>query len=134
MAKSHRRRSHSKARTMRMRGGNGYPPSAWGNVMGTVGNGWTQMLNSLTLQPGQNIATAQSNDIVPIKNLNAQDPQQSMLNLKGGKRRHRSSSRSRARRGGNLGALGAVVNQAIVPGTLLAAQQMYGRRRSKRRG
>lgn len=143
MAKySHKRRSHSKSRTMRQRGGdlNGNPPSAWGYGLGTVGNGWTQFMNALTLQPGQNSGTIQSNAIVPVNNINAQDSQPSIgSNLKGGipqsggrrRRRHKRGSK----RGGTFGALGAVVNQAIVPGTLLAAQQMYKpRRRSKRRG
>lgn len=136
MAKhSHKRRNHSKSRTMRQRGGglNGNPPSAWGYGLGTVGNGWTQFMNALTLQPGQNSGTIQSNDIVPVNNINAQDAQPSLsANLKGGRRRRYKRG---SKRGGNLGALGAVVNQAFVPGTLFAAQQMYKPRRSnKRRG
>jgi len=126
---SHKRRSHSKARTMRMKGGDlaGNPASSWGWGLGTVGNGWTQFMNALTLQPGQNAGTVQSNDLVPVGNVNAQNAQPSIgSNLKGGRRGRR---RRGTKRGGNLGALGAVVNQAIVPGTLLAAQQMYGRRR-----
>ncbi len=132
---SHKRRSHSKSRTMRQRGGdlNGNPASAWGYGLGTVGNGWTQFMNALTLQPGQNSGTIQSNDIVPVNNLNAQNAQPHLnSNLKGGRRRRRH--RRGSKRGGTFGALGAVVNQAIVPGTLLAAQQMYKPRRSKRRG
>ena len=132
---SHKRRSQSKARTMRMKGGGlaGNPPSSWGWGLGTAGNGWTQFMNALTLQPGQNAGTVQSNNLVPVGNINAQDSQPSIgSNLKGaipqsGGRRGRR--RRGTKRGGNLGALGAVVNQAIVPGTLLAAQQMYGRRR-----
>ena len=72
--RSHKKRSQShnvkKARTMRrgQMGGAlaGNPPSAWGWGLGTVGNGWTQFMNSLTLQPGQNLGTIQSNNLVPI--------------------------------------------------------------------
>ena len=70
--RSHRRRTHSKTRSMRrtrsQRGGDlaGNPASSWGWVNGTLGNGWTQFMNSLTLQPGQNISTMHSNNIVPV--------------------------------------------------------------------
>lgn len=121
--KSHRRRH----RRSRQRGGNlaGNPPSAWGWGLGTVGNGWTQFMNSLSLQPGQNIATARSNDIVPVNNVNANNP--TLPNPKvGGRRRRRRTSK----RGGNIG---AVLSQAAVPGILLAAQQTYGRRTRRKR-
>lgn len=115
--RSHRRRSSSKSKTMRrsQRGGDlaGNPPSSWGWVNGTVGNGWTQFMNSLTLQPGQNLGTSQSNNIVPVGNINAQDAQPGVgTNLKngipstsgGGKRKKRSQSkgkgRSRLKKGG----------------------------------
>jgi len=147
--RSQRRRAHShnvkKSRTMRrsQRGGNlaGNPPSAWGWVNGTLGNGWTQFMNSLTLQPGQNLGTIQSNSIVPIKNVNAQDSQGMIgTNLKGdipqtggkarsrGRGRARGRGRSASKRGGNLG---SVLYQAVVPGTLLALNQS-AKRRTKR--
>ena len=145
MAKSysHKRRSHSKSRTMRrgQRGGDlgGNPASAWGWGMGTLGGGWTQFMNSLTLQPGQNFGAAQSNAIVPVGNVNAQTAQGNIgpgmggdVPQSGGKRRrhrHRSHKRS-ARRGGNIG---AVLSQAAVPGVLLVAQQTYGKSRKHRR-
>lgn len=135
--RSHRRRSQSKSRTVRrhQRGGNlaGNPPSAWGWVNGTVGNGWTQFMNSLTLQPTENIATIQSNQTVPVNNINA-DNTQGMIgpNSKGdiprGGRRHRHGKRS-LRRGGNFG---AVLSQAAVPGILLAAQQTVGKSRRRK--
>ena len=139
--RSHRRRSSSKSKTMRkQRGGDlaGNPPSSWGWVNGTVGNGWTQFMNSLTLQPGQNLGSDQSNDIVPVNNINAQNAQPGVgTNLQsgipstsGGGKRRRSKGRSRSKKGGNLL---AVANQAIVPGFLLAAQQSFGRSRSSRR-
>ena len=135
--RSHKRRSHSKSRTMRrgQHGGAlaGNPPSAWGWGMGTLGNGWTQFMNSLTLQPGQNLGTIQSNNIVPVGGVNAQDAQGMIgANLKGDipqsggkRRRHR---RSRAKRGGN------VIGEAAVPFALVAMNDVLGKKiRSRRR-
>lgn len=126
-----RTRTHSKSRTMRraQQGGalDGNPASAWGWGMGTLGNGWNQFMNSLTLQPGQNAGTMQSNNIVPVNNVNAQDAQGMIgTNLKGDipqaggkRRRHR---RSRAKRGGNVFA------QAAVPVALIAMNNAMGKR------
>ena len=140
---SHRRRSHSKSRTMRrgQRGGSlaGNPASAWGWGLGTAGGGWTQFMNSLTLQPGQNIATQQSTQLVPVNNINA-DNTQGMIgtNLKGDitgsqsggkKRRHKRSAKRGSRRGGNWG---AVLSQAAVPGALIAMNQTFGKSRRRR--
>lgn len=120
--RTHKRRTYSKGRTRRMAqsGGNlgNNPPSAWGWGMGTVGNGWNQFMNSLTLQPGQNAAAQQSNDLVPKNNLNAQ----SGPLLKGGRRR--------SRRGGNWA---AVANQAAVPAALVLMNQTFGKRRRRHR-
>jgi hypothetical protein len=130
--RSQKRRSHSKSKTARrsQQGGGlaGNPPSSWGWVNGTVGNGWTQFMNSLTLNPSQNAGTNQSNDVVPVNNINAND-QQPMLNtnLGGGGRKKKSKGKKRG------GSWMAVVNQALVPGTLLAAQQMYGSKNSNRK-
>ena len=130
--RSQKRRSQSKSKTARrgQHGGNlaGYPPSAWGWVNGTLGNGWTQFMNSLTVSPAQNAGTNQSNDVVPNNNINAQD-QQPMLkdNLKGGKRRKKSQGKKRG------GSWAAVLNQAVVPGTILAAQQLYGSNKVNKR-
>ena len=127
---SRKGRSHSKSRTMRraQRGGDlsGNPPSAWGWGLGTLGNGWTQFTNSLTLMPGQNAGTIQSNNIVPVGNINAQNAQGIMKPLSGGKKRNRRHSR----RGGSWG---AVANQAIVPGTLVAMNRFFGKRSRKNR-
>lgn len=119
--RSHKRRSsHSRGRTRRVaqRGGElaGNPPSAWGWGLGTVGSGWQQFMNSLTLQPGQNLGAQQSNDIVPKNNLNAQTVQA------GGKRR--------ARRGGNWA---AVASQAAVPAALIVMNNAMGSRRNRNR-
>ena len=118
--RSHKRRSHSKSRTMRQRGGDlgQNPPSSWGWMLGTVGTGPEQVSN-VNAQP------TQSNDIVPLASQqNVGAPPQS-----GGKRRRH---RSRSKRGGNLGALGAVLKQAVVPGTLVFLNQSAKRRRHRR--
>lgn len=139
--RSHKRRSHSKSRTMRraQHGGDlaGNPPSAWGWGMGTLGNGWTQFMNSLTLQPGQNLGAIQSNNIVPVGGLNAQTSQGNIgpnmtgdiPNQAGGKRR-RHHRRSRAKRGGNFL---AVAEQAAVPVALIAMNNTLGKRSRSRR-
>lgn len=134
--RSHKRRSHSKAKTMRrgQHGGalDGNPASAWGWGMGTLGNGWTQFMNSLSLQPGQNMGTVQSNNIVPVGNSNAQNSQGMIgpdmkgdIPQNGGrKRKHR---KSRGKRGGN------VLAQAAVPLALIAMNNVMGSRRRKGR-
>jgi hypothetical protein len=116
-------------RTKKYRGGsNGNDPSAWSYVYNTVGDGMTQFRNALTLQPGTNLGSLQSNDIEPIGNLNAQNvegvPTSSNLSLiqKAGKRRRR--------RGGNMV---AIANQALVPISLIAMQQGYSKRRRSKR-
>jgi hypothetical protein len=119
--RSHKRRSsHSRGRTRRVaqRGGElaGNPPSAWGWGLGTVGSGWQQFMNSLTLQPGQNLGAQQSNDIVPKNNLNAQTVQ--------------AGGRRRARRGGNWA---AVASQAAVPAALIVMNNAMGSRRNRHR-
>ena len=139
--RSHKRRTHShkvtKSKTMRLKGGSlaGNPPSAWGWGMGTLGNGWTQFMNSLTLQPGQNLGTIQSNNIVPVGNINAQDAQGIIganskgdipSNSVGGGRRRRHRSRSHSNRGGN------VLAQAAVPIALIAMNNTLGSRRRRR--
>jgi hypothetical protein len=143
MAKSRsqkRTRAKSKTKTMRrsQRGGDlaGNPPSAWGWTMGTLGNGWTQFMNSLTLQPGQNLGAIQSNDIVPVGGVNAQNSQPSIgPNMQGavpgqsgGKKR--KNRKSRANRGGNFL---AVAQQAAVPVALIAMNNTLGSRRRRSR-
>jgi hypothetical protein len=110
------------------RGGSGSGPSAWSYVYNTVGSGYDQFKNALTLQPGQNLGSIQSNDIEPRVNLNAQNtegmPTKTDLSLI-----QKAGSRKR-RRGGNFG---AIANQALAPLSLLALQQTYGKRKSKGR-
>ena len=101
--------------------------SGWSYVMSQVGDGWKQFQDSLTLQPGQNLATIQSNDIEPIGKPNFQNhqgmPTSKQLSLiqSAGKRRKR-------RMGGSWAAL---ANQAAAPVALLAMQQSYGKRKSR---
>ena len=113
--------SRTKSRRRKQHGGD----SAWEYVMKTVGSGPQQFTNSLTLQPGQNLSASKSNDIVPVSNLNAQNGQPIYKPMAGGKRR-----KSKSAKGGSWGAVAA---QALVPGFLLGAQQMYGRRLKTRR-
>ena len=142
---SHRRRSQTKTRTrrqgQRQRGGElaGNPPSSWGWGLGTAGNGWTQFMNSLTLQPGENLGTVQSNNLVPVGNINAQNAQGNIgpnmtgdIPKGGGRRRRRAKSMSNnaTRRGGSWE---VVASQAAVPGILLAAQQTFGKSRKHKR-
>jgi len=152
------RRQRSQQRTQRrsQRGGSwgAYPDSAWGFQMNNLGNGWTQFMNSLSSQPGENLGTSQSNDIVPIRNINAQDTTKM---LTGGKKhrgkkhkmRHmqqmqqmqqmqmqqqqmqQAKSQSRGKKGGYWG---AVLEQAAVPLALLGMQQAYGKRHTRRQG
>lgn len=121
-------RRHKRTMRRHQRGGDlaGNPPSAWGWGMGTLGNGWTQFMNSLTLQPGQNMSAAQSNNIVAVGNTNAQTARNP--NMSGGKHRRRHSMK-RCRKGGNVG---AILAQAAVPGTLLVLNQSVKRRHRKR--
>jgi len=135
--RSQKRRSHSKRGTRRHKqhGGDlaGNPPSAWGWGLGTLGNGWTQFMNSLTLQPGQNLGAIQSNASVPVGNLNAQtnqgnigpDMKGNIPGQAGGKKR-----RSRAKHGGNLM---PVLEQAAVPVALIAMNNTLGTRRRRSR-
>jgi len=143
-----RSRARGRGRARSQKGGSSYPPSAWGWQLNNLGDGWTQFMNSLTLQPGQNLGAQQSNAIVPQSNLNAQTQQPSLTpNLetqKGGKsrsasrgrsaRRSRSASRgrsarrSRAAKGGNLG---AIVNEALLPVSLIALQRRFGKKSRK---
>lgn len=117
-------------KTRKQQGGNSMaPPSAWGSILNTYGNGWTQFLNALTLQPGANAGSIGSNQLVPIGKVNANDPSSSMLNQKGGKKRRSGKSK----KGGFLG-IGALLEQAVVPFGLLGLQQSYGKSRRNSSG
>jgi hypothetical protein len=98
-----RRHSHKKRTSGRRhyKGGAG----AAEFMLGVVGNGDTQFNNVMN-------NSSQSNVIVPIA--------RSQTAGRG--------SRKRNRRGGFLG-LGGVINQAVVPLSILGMQQTYGRKR-----
>ena len=160
MVKSCKRKSkrHNKSKRHRQRGGElaGNPPSAWGWGLGTMGDGWTQFMDSLTLQSNQNGNMNQSNNIVPVGNASIQSK------VGGKKRKHRggnhapmsgsmpmpnsgsmsvpvnvsmsalpasnpmSGGKKRGKRGGN------VLAQAIVPGTLILMNNALGKFSRKR--
>lgn len=145
MAKhSRKRKVHSKSRTIRrgQYGGNlaGNPASSWGWGLGTLGNGWTQFMNSLSLQPGANLGAVQSNAIVPVGGVNAQTAQGNIrANMtgdipgqSGGRKHRRRGSKRRGRLGKKGGNVGAILSQAAVPGALILMNNTLGKR-SKRR-
>jgi hypothetical protein len=132
MAKTYRSKSrHSKSRHStrrrhsrihRQKAGQ----SAWQNVMNTVGDGMTQFRNSLMINPQQNIAAVQSNDVVPISNPNAQISELPNLQngMNGGKRRRRHHKKG--------GFWGSLLNEALVPFSLLGLQQVYGKPKTRK--
>ena len=119
--------------------------SGWQYVFNQVGDGWTQFQNALTLQPGQNLGSMQSNDIEPIGKPNFQsnqgEPSAKNLSLiqSAGRRRRSKMSKRRSnkrrsikrtsKRGGNWG---AIANQAAAPLALLAMQNTYKKRGSRK--
>lgn len=123
----------TKRNSKRYRGGNwnisGAGPSAWSYVYNTVGDGFTQFRNALTLEPGQNLGTIQSNDIEPRTNINAQNmeglPTKADLSLI-----QKAGSRRRKGKGGNMV---AIANQALAPVSLLALQQVYSSKRKSKK-
>ena len=150
------RRNRQSSKTRSQRGGNqgAYPDSAWGFQMNNLGNGWTQFMNSLSLQPGETVATSSSNDIVPIRNLNAQtkmaggrkrgnkkmrrmQQMQQMQQMKLAQQAQKAQLMQKGKsksRGKNGGYWGAVLEQAAVPLALLGMQQVYGKRYTRRNG
>jgi hypothetical protein len=103
-------------------------------VNNLLGNGWQQFQNSLMVQPGSNLGSIQSNQIVPndgSKGVNINDPNNVMPNpngsQKGGKTR-RKGRKGRGKKGGMLG-VGAVLEQAVVPFGLFGLQHSYGKSR-----
>jgi len=150
---------HNKSKRHRQRGGElaGNPPSAWGWGLGTMGDGWTQFMNSLTLQSNQNGNMNQSNNIVPVGNASIQSK------VGGKKRKHRggnhpmsgsmpmpmpnsgsnpipvnvsmsalpaSNPMSGGKKRGKRG--GNVLAQAIVPGALILMNNALGKFSRKR--
>ena len=124
----------TKHKTRKHQGGNS--PSGWGYVYNTVGNGWTQFQNALTLQPGDNAVSQQSNNIEPVGNPNfgntSYSPSQSELTLiqSAGKRKRSKINRRRSKKGGYWS---EVASRAIVPFALLGLQNKFKKRGTKRK-
>jgi hypothetical protein len=107
-----------------MSGGNYTSASTYGTyVNGTAGSQYNRVFDQAGAYgqiPGNVLIGAQGQNVTPVSRM----PTSAELSLvqKAGKRRHR--------RGGFLG---EVVNQAIVPFTLLGMQQTYRRKRGGKR-
>lgn len=119
----HRRRSHRVKR-----GGSGNYSSA--STYGSYVNGPVDaQYNRVFDQTAANSAR-QSNVIIGAQGQNAQQPNtpssQNLSLVQSAGRRRRSSRRSRNKRGGLWG---EVINQAVVPFTLLGMQQSYRRKK-----
>jgi hypothetical protein len=100
---AHKRRQSRKKRSSRRRNYKGGAGAAE-YMLGLVGNGDTQFRNVMD-------NNSQSNVIVPLAGT------------------QRAGGRSaRSRRGGFMG-LGGIINQAVVPLSILGMQQTYGRKR-----
>ena len=114
----------------------GMGATEWVNNL--LGNGWQQFQNSLMVQPGSNLGSVQSNQIVPndgIKGVNINDPKYDMStpsgSIQGGgrtRRKGRKGRKGKGKKGGMLG-VGAVLEQAVVPFGLFGLQQSYGKSR-----
>ena len=118
----HRSRRH-RSRSRRMRGGSYTSASTYGQyVNGTTGEQWARTMDQSGPYgqiPGNTIIGAQGQNIIPP----SQMPNAGQLALvqKAGRRRRRG------------GFLGEVVNQAIVPLSILGMQQTYRRKRGGKR-
>jgi len=124
------RKSRKTRRVSRYRRGGA---SAAENMLAVVGDGMTQATNSLSVLPGMNQGTIRSLTSVPIDNININNPMsqvptrdQVLLVQSAGRRRRKG------RKGKRGGSFGSIIGQAVVPFSLLAAQQYYGTRSRKR--
>jgi hypothetical protein len=111
-------KGQSKSKSKSQKGGNqgAYPDSAWGFQLNNVGDAWSQFTRVMGSPNTSNVITPAH---TPSVASNAAPARQT-----GGKRRNRS----RAKKGGYWG---AVLEQAIVPLTLLGLQQKFGTRRNQ---
>jgi hypothetical protein len=124
----HRRRSHSVKRG----GGNYTSASTYGSYVNGSGN---SQYNRVFDENTSN-AARQSNVIIGAQGQNSHQPNQpSGQNLSliqsAGRRRRRTNRRTRTKRGGLWG---EVINQAIVPFSILGMQQTYRRKKHGGRG
>lgn len=116
-------RSRRHRRSRKMRGGSYSSASTYGTyVNGTASSQYNRVFDQAGAygqMPGNVIIGAQGQNVTPLSRL----PTSSELDLvqKAGRRRHKKG-----------GFLGEVINQAIVPLTILGMQQTY--RRKKRGG
>ena len=140
----------------------GNPPSAWGYGLGTMGDGWTQFMNALSLQPNQNGNINQSNNIVPVGTV--QNYQNMNTKIAGGRKKYRGGNQHTgpmSMPGAMPGAMsvsmpvsmpvsvpvsmppktggkkrrtrgGNVVAQAIVPASLILMNNAFGKNSRKR--
>ncbi len=117
---SRRHRNRSRGRGRRMAGGSYSSATTYGEyVNGSGGSQWSRTMDqggAYGQIPGNTIIGAQGQNVPPA----SQIPTGGQLNLvqSAGRRRHRKG-----------GFLGEVVNQAIVPFTLLGMQNTYRRKR-----
>jgi len=129
-----RKSRKSRRVTRHKRGGAG----AADNMLSVVGGPPVQLANSLGLQSGQNWATSRSLTSVPIHNININNPASQMptaaqLAMASGQTAgRRRRNRGKGRKGKRGGSFGSIIGQAVVPFSLLAAQQYYGTRSRKR--
>ncbi len=108
-------KGQSKSKSKSQKGGNqgAYPDSAWGFQLNNVGDAWSQFTRVMSSPNTSNVITpANSAPAAPAA------PASQM----GGKRRSKRSKKG--------GYWGAVLEQAIVPLTLLGLQQTVGTRRN----
>jgi hypothetical protein len=89
--------------------------------LNNLGNGWTQFMNTFSLQPG---STNQSNNIVP------NHPQRG--GKKNGVMRQAQMRQRQMMQGKTGGYFGPILEKAMVPLALLGAQQFYGKNHSRR--
>ena len=128
---SKRRMNHTRRRYF---GGNTGSGNAY--ELNNVGTLEQQIQNSLYSHPGESIVAAHNTQTVPMNNLNANSTQvtpsaaQLALIQKAGGMRRRKHHKKRG------GSLGAMLNAAIAPLTLLGLQNRFGktirRNRSRR--
>lgn len=121
MAKHSRSRRH-RSRSRRMRGGSGNysDGSSYGMyVNGTGGSQWARTMDQSGPYgkiPGNDIIGAQGQNVISPSQMPS-DSNLSLVQSAGGRRRRRG------------GFLGGVINQAIVPFSILGMQQTYRRKR-----
>jgi hypothetical protein len=115
-------KGQSKSKSKSQKGGNqgAYPDSAWGFQLNNVGDAWSQFTRVMGSPNTSNVITPANTATTGATG--ASSP--AHVSQTGGKRRNRN----RAKKGGYWG---AVLEQAIVPLTLLGLQQKFGTRRNQ---